>query len=272
MTTGVGEVRQTHSVSDVCTVMLRFDPAAPWPILLAAVRDEFTGRAWDPPGPYWLAQPAVIGGRDRVGGGTWMAVDPTRTVVAALLNGVRLPALPGGETRPTRGTLVLAALADDLSTVDGAERVPGIADAAALARYDGFHLLRARLDRVELWSWDGVELRYQHLAPGNHIVVNLGPDRDDDPLVPHFRPLLAATGEPPLLAGQSTPAAWGPWVDLMRGDGLDPTDERGLIIEHDVEGRRYGSTSASLVALGRHGDIRYDFTAMPATPDWYRVR
>ncbi len=67
--------------------------------------------------------------------------------------------------------------------------------------------------------------RYQHLAPGDHIVVNLGADRDDDPLVPHFRPLLAATATPPLIGRPSTAAAGGRWVELLRGDGLDRTDD-----------------------------------------------
>ncbi len=150
--------------------------------------------------------------------------------------------------------------------------MPGIADAAALARYDGFHLLRADRTMVEVWSWDGVELAYQKLEPGDHILVNLGPDADADPLVPHFRPLLAATATPPLGDAHGTAAAWEGWVELLRGGDLELTDERGLIIEHEFDGRRYGSTSASLVALGADGRVRYDFTAAPATPAWSQVR
>jgi hypothetical protein len=253
--------------------MLRLRPDGPWPLLLAAVRDEFMQRAWDPPAVHWPDQPTVIGGRDRTAGGTWMAVDPEIPAVAALLNGVRRPAPEDGRPRPTRGALVLAAL----SEVD-----PMPTD---LADYDGFHLLRADAARVDVWSWDGERLTRQRLAPGDHIIVNLGVDREGDPLVPHFRPLLAAQGDPlpaaqrePLPDAQGEPVGdgdteqvWGGWVDLLRGDGLAPDDERGLIIEHEHGGLRYGSTSASLVGIARDGSVRYDFTATPAEPKWMRV-
>jgi hypothetical protein len=168
--------------------------------------------------------------------------------------------------RPTRGRLPLAACA--VAEVS-ADRVPGIVDPTD---YDGFHLVRAALDRIDVWSWDGVAPAYRSLAPGDHIVVNLGPDRDEDPLVPHFRPILAATAAPSLdVTAVRTEAVWDGWVDLLRRDGLDPADPRGLIIEHEVGEHRYGSTSASLVALGRDGRCRYDFTGTPMTPEWYPV-
>jgi uncharacterized protein with NRDE domain len=91
----------------VCTVLLRLAPDQPWPLLLAAVRDEFLERAWDPPGRHWPASAAdLIGGRDRTGHGTWLAVRPgpapDKPAVAALLNGRRLPP-PAHGARPTRG-------------------------------------------------------------------------------------------------------------------------------------------------------------------------
>ncbi len=89
--------------------------------------------------------------------------------------------------------------------------------------------------------------------------MNAGLDTDADPLVPHFAPLLAAL--------PSTPDAW---LELLAGAGLDPGDERALIVAKEIEGRAYGSTSASLVALSPAG-VRYDFTATPAHPAWWRV-
>ena len=63
---------------------------------------------------------------------------------------------------------------------------------------------------------------------------------------------------------------------MLLGDGLGPTDERGLIIDHviaDEQGveHHYGSTSATLVAIGADGSLRYDFTSTPAAPHWYEV-
>jgi uncharacterized protein with NRDE domain len=246
----------------MCTVLLRFTPGARWPVLLGAIRDEFADRPWDPPGTHWRGPWAeLIGGQDRTAGGTWLAVDPSleRPAVAALLNGVRRPLAADG-SRPTRGTLALEILASG--------RMP---DPEQLPRYDGFHLLLATLERVEVWSWDGDALEHQILPPGDHIIVNLGVDDPEDPLVPHFEPLLAALPDPMLAADASSRAAWEPWTDLLAGDGLDPADARALIVRREIEGRVYASTSASLVGLSSQG-LRYEFNPEPTElATWYEV-
>lgn len=236
--------------------MLRFEPGARWPLLMAAVRDEFMQRPWDPPAAHWPDRSAsIVGGRDRTAGGTWLALRRDRLAVAALLNGVRLP----HQERPTRGGLPLAALTDSLP------------EPAELRRYDGFHLLLGTPRGVRVWSWDGAELTIADLRPGDHIVVNLGVDTVDDPLVPHFTPLLGACASPDSLREAETSAAWGGWVDLLRGDGLRPDDPRALIERRVVAGNTYGSTSASLIALGQD-DARFDFTATPESPSWGPIK
>jgi hypothetical protein len=237
----------------MCTVLLRFAPGNAWPLLLAAVRDEFVDRTWDPPGRYW--EDRLLGGRDRAAGGTWLAVDPLRPGVAAVLNGARLP-VPAGVSRPTRGTLPLDALRS---------RPP------RPAGYDGFHLVRGTPDQVRVWSWDGQELVDLSLRPGDHIIVNRGVGRDDQPVVAHFLPLLAAAADPGPTIGGSTVDFWGDWVRLLAGDRLDPADPRALLVGRSVAGRAYASTSASLVAV-RPGEVRYDFCAAPVGPSrWSRV-
>src|SRR6185369_11016680 len=190
----------------------------------------------------------------------WMAVDRAHGAVAALLNGVRLAPPEDGSARPTRGRLALDALTR-------AEPI----DPGEVWRYDGFHLLRADSDHAEVWSWDGVGFTHEDLGPGDHIVVNLGADRDEDPLIPHFRPLLRATLSPDPRPGKPTADAWGEWLDLMRGDGLDPTDPRALIIDHRIGDAHYGSGSATLIGVAADGAVRYDFTATPATPNWSEI-
>ncbi len=229
----------------MCTVLLRFAPGAPWPVLLAAVRDEFVGRAWDPPGTHW--GDAVVGGRDRVAGGTWLAVDPAAPALAAVLNGVRLPP-PEDGTRPSRGGLPLAAVRGEPAP-DG----PG---------YDGFHLVRAAPDEVTVLSWDGRDLSRQALGPGDHVIVNRGVDIPTEPVVAHFRPLLSATPSPDPTGSKSTVDAWADWVALAAGDGLDPGAPGALLVRREYAGRGYGSTSVSLVALAP-GRVRYDFIGSP---------
>lgn len=244
----------------MCTVLLRLTPDAAWPLLLAAVRDEFTERAWDPPAAHWVASaPSLVGGRDRTAGGTWLAVRPDPPAVAAVLNGARLEPIEYG-ARPSRGGLPLAALTS-----------PGPLEADDVAGYDGFHLLLGTADQVDVWSWDGQRLDYQRLRPGDHILVNAGVDTVDDPLVPHFAPLLTVTPSPDPRPGLSTVDAWDGWLDLLAGGGLAPDDPRALLVRKDFGGHVYGSTSASLVAIGPSA-VRYDFTGTPERPDWREIR
>ena len=233
----------------MCTVLLRLEPEGRWPVLLGAVRDEFVERPWDPPGFHWEAPFAgLIGGRDQRAGGTWLAVDPAARSVAALLNAGKRDEPADKAPRPTRGTLALRILT--------AEGLP-----EDVSRYDRFHLLRVTLERSELWSWDGEDLTHQVLEAGDHIIVNVGLDTDDDPLIPHFAPLLT-----------KIPSELGAWRGLMAGDSLDPGDERALVVRKEIEGHLYGTTSGSLVALSA-SDVRYEFTATPAAPaSWYEVR
>ncbi len=244
----------------MCTVLLRFTPDGRWPLLVGAVRDEFADRAWDPPAAHWPElDPRFLGGRDRQAGGTWLALDPgpERPAVAAVLNGARRPA-PAAGARPTRGRLAL----DALRRGDGPT-------ADEVVDHDGFHLLLATVDRAELWSWDGSAFEHRSLPSGDHVIVNLGVDTDDDPLVPHFAPLLAGTPTPPLGADESPTDAWGRWVELLAGDGLAPDDPRALLVRREIDGRSYASTSAALVALSPAG-VRYDFTPEPTDRSAWR--
>lgn len=230
----------------MCTVLLRLEPGAAWPLLVAAVRDEFVGRPWRPPATHWPGTP-YVGGIDLIGGGTWLAVDPTAPAFAALLNGPPLP--PAARVRPTRGTLVGAALATGRPPEDP-------------SAFDAFHLLLGTPERCDLWSWTGDAYTHRELTPGTHIVVNLGLDTPADPLVGHYAPLLAAAGVPDPRPGLPTADAWRDWVPLLAGDGLAPDDPRALIIARDDRGAAYGSTSATLLAI-RPGTVRYDFTGDP---------
>ncbi|MBE1876825.1 NRDE family protein [Myceligenerans pegani] len=262
----------------MCTVLLRLDPAADWPLLLAAVRDELTDRPWEPPGEYWPQEaPGLVGGRDRLAGGTWLAVrGGPRPGVAAVLNGSFMnrleqapPGSPPSSTRPSRGRLPLQAL------------TAGVPDAAELRAYEVVHLLVADADGARLVSWDGHDVTDVEIPPGDHIITNEGLDVAEDPLVPHFAPLLGRAGRPAVaddIPGEPIPHAataewWGDWVDLVRGDGLAEDDPRALLVRHDLpDGRVFGSTSATLLALGREpGQVRMDFTGTPSDPDWKRV-
>jgi hypothetical protein len=251
----------------MCTAVVSFEPDSRFPVLLVGVRDEFTSRPWEPPAAHWADRPSLIGGRDLLAGGTWLAVDPAVPRAACILNG-HGPLAPEG-IRASRGELPLLLAAD------------GDLDDLEPKRYDPFHLLGAEPDTVRLWSWDGDELTERTLTPGLHTVVNsglegrggryTGPGMDEMAArIAYFRPLLAAAHRPEPGDGP-TAAAWGEWLPLTDGGGLDPGDPRALVIRRDLgEGRIWGTGSISLVALARDG-LRYDFSGSPGDPAAWRT-
>lgn len=91
----------------MCTLILGRDVLGPATVLLAANRDEDPRRPSDPPAVLGLS-PYLTGGRDRVAGGSWLAVRERRAVVALLnrRDRGRTGALPHPERR-SRGWLTL---------------------------------------------------------------------------------------------------------------------------------------------------------------------
>jgi uncharacterized protein with NRDE domain len=146
----------------VCTVVTRFEPGRPLRIL--ALRDEFVGRDFDEPGAWWPDQPSVVGGRDRLAGGTWCASDVATGMTALLLNRIERRA-----GTPSRGVLPLAALAHG-------DVWPDVVDHRGMA---SFNLVLAGPDGVTAWIWDAAELRRQDLAAGTHMVTSGGVDAPD---------------------------------------------------------------------------------------------
>ncbi|GAA4227001.1 NRDE family protein [Actinomadura meridiana] len=230
------------------------------------VRDEFVAREWEGPGRYWAEWPGVVGGRDLRAGGTWFAVEPGAPRVVTVLNGRGRMAAEAG--RVSRGGLSLRVAADGkLGRLD-------------LTVYDPFHLVAAEADRVRFWSWDGVELAERELGPGLHMIVNSGLEGGEQlegetedaymgARLAYFRPRLVAAARPAPRVGESLEEAWGEWLPLVGGGGLDRADHRALLPLLDLgEGRVWGTTSVSLAAL-TPGGVRYDFRAVPG--DWARV-
>jgi hypothetical protein len=247
----------------MCTAILSIEPGAP--VLLAGVRDELVDRAWEPPERYWPDFPGVIGGRDLLAGGTWLAVEPAARRVACVLNG-RGRMAPAGSRR-SRGVLPLEAAAQ------------GKLGSSGLGDFDPFHLLIAEPGMAALSSWDGEHLTKRRLPAGLHVVVNSGlggtsPAGRAQELarIAHFEPRLRRAMRPDPRPGRPVAQAWGAWLPLLNGDGIGPEDPRALIVRRDLgAGRIWGTTSISLVALAPDG-VRYDFTGTPGDPAaWYPV-
>ena len=285
----------------MCTVVISFAPGEPMPLLLLGVRDEFVGRSWQPPARHWPGSP-LIGGRDEQAGGTWLAVHPAVPRVACILNARGEPAKPA--VRRTRGELPLRAAADGPAVLR-------TMDAETLTSYDPFHLVCADPAGALMLSWDGTTAALEDLPPGTHVLTNPGhlypqPPAAEPATEPTTEPAAKPATEPTtnataektaetaahLKAARFGPkfaarrpsgdpasgiaAAWGDWLKLAAGDGLDVTDPAAIIVRRELpDGRTWGSTSITLVALAATAGtpaIRYDFLADPADPNaWYPV-
>ncbi len=233
----------------MCTVVVSIDPSAQIPLILVGVRDEFVDRPWLPPGPHW---PDLIGGRDLLAGGTWLAVNPAARRIGALVNGWGVPAPQ--ESRLSRGDLPLRAAARG-----------GLRDLDP-TRYDPFHLILADPAGARLWHWNGTEMGRRELPRGTHVIVNSGWERgEENERVAFFRPLFARTVRPDALDGP-----WQEWRELATGAGLALDDPRAMIIRRGLpDGRVFGSLSVSLLGVSTEG-VRYDFTDSPRDPAAFR--
>ncbi len=230
----------------MCTVIVSRQPGATWPLLLAANRDERLDRPWDPPGPHWPDHPGVLGGRDRTGGGSWMAVSDAGVVVTVLNRPGSLGPAAG---KRSRGELPLLAL-----QAPSAERA-----AAALAGLDAgdwrpFNAVVADADT----AWFVAGLGHGHatataLPPGLHMVTAHPPNDPASPRTARHHPRFAASPRP-------MPPDWGEWPRLM----ADSRGEAGEMLNIPPLGG-FGTLCTSLLALGPGGARHWLFS--PGPPD-----
>ena len=244
----------------MCTLVVLRRPGHPWPLLMAANRDEMRERPWQAPGRHWPERPGILAGQDLQGGGTWLGLNDAG-VVAAVLN--RAGSLGPRKGKRSRGELVLAAL----------EHGEASAGATALTRiepsdYRSFNLVVA--DRRNAY-W----LRHRDEDPGPSesprpieafelpagLSMLTARDRNDS-ASPRIRAHLArfeAAAVP-----DPRKRTWGAWKRLLASRRFDPQDgPQGAMCVVTESG--FETVSSSLLALpGPPQSAR----AKPARPVW----
>jgi uncharacterized protein with NRDE domain len=229
------------TVAPMCTLLLGVGIPTANTVLLGANRDEAPARASDPPGVL-LETPRVVGGRDRVAGGTWLAIRERRAVIAMLNRQSRHGhPLPPDPTRRSRGLLALEAAAADAAPGEslGAAVTRRAAAAVRTARYAPFTLVFASPDASWSLEWDGEALRQEPLGPGWHVVTHAGPD---DPREPRTARLLEATRDARPTTAEEGERMLRDWLALH----ADGHPRRAVCIH---EGRMV-TVSAAIVRLG----------------------
>ncbi len=151
----------------MCTLLFAHRADPEYPLVIAANRDEHYGRATER-ADYWRDAPEVLGGRDGVAGGTWMAL--RRDGRWAALTNVREPGRVL-ERAPSRGDLVRDFLVGDVASP--AAYLESVA--ARAQEYNGFNLVVGEAGG-ELWYLSNRDesspARLQRIAPGIYGVSN----------------------------------------------------------------------------------------------------
>lgn len=231
----------------MCTLVISRRPGATWPTAIAANRDEMRDRPWDPPDAHWLHSPGLVGGRDRLAGGTWMAV--RGGMMAAVLN--RPGTLGPAAGFRSRGELPLRALAH--MTADAA--------AAALATEDGstwrpFNLVIADAGAAWLLVGDGARRIVATALPdGVSMITAAGRDEGETPRARRHLPRFRDAPHP----GPETAEGW---ATLLAATDHEPGagPRGGMTVSPDGG---YGTVSASLLFL-KAGEAMWRFAAGPA--------
>lgn len=228
----------------MCSVIILWRPGEPWPLLLAANRDERLDRAWDPPAAHWPDRPGVVGGRDRSAGGTWMAL--RGGLVATVLN--RPGSLGPAPGKRSRGELPLLAL-ESRTAAAAARRLEAL-DAGAwrpfnmvLADAAGAVFLRGRgAGRPEVVA----------LPPGVSMVTAHDPNDLASPRTARHLPRFRAAPPPDPGRGE-----WGAWERLLTDGSIGPAGVADALHVPPVDG--FGTVCSSLLALGAGGQRVWRF-------------
>jgi len=199
--------------------------------MIGANRDERRDRAFLAPGRHWPDAPGVVGGRDVLGGGSWLGVNDDG-VFATIVNGMdRLGPQSG---KASRGELVVRALRERDAT--GAAQTIGTVD---VERYRGFTMLIADRKTAFSVSNDERAIAVERLAPGHHLVTPDGCDVPGSPrFAAHFEAFRAAAVPNPALGD------WTGWAELLTRTDEDDPHRATLVAGSDT-----GTVSSTLVAL-----------------------
>lgn len=237
-------------VPRMCTLVILRRPGHPWPLLAAANRDERLDRAWDPPAPWWPEEwPGVVGGHDRLAGGSWMALGP-RGVLAAVLN--RPGSLGPEPGRRSRGVLPLMAAA-----APSAEAAVARVTALEAAEWRPFNMVVADAATAVFVRGLGGPGRPEARALPDGVTMVTAHEPNDlaSPRIRRHLPRFRAAPAPdPARDG------WAAWESLIRDDRFDPVTGPAEALRVPATGG-FGTVCSSLLALGDGGRRIWRFAA-----------
>ena len=209
-------------------------------MVFAANRDELHARP-TAAADWWSDHPHILGGRDLLAGGTWLAVDQGGRLAAV----TNVPATEGGTFEKSRGHLVTGYLAGKRSADAFFSRLGTESET-----YGPYNLL----------VFDGVDFHYssnqaatQRLSPGTYAVSN-APLGTPWPKVRFAESALEAT-----LAAKEPAAVLFEMLENRDlhdgGSGGESLSRRHTRVF--VEDEQFGTRSSTVILVSRAGEVRF---------------
>ncbi|MBI3272490.1 MAG: NRDE family protein [Planctomycetes bacterium] len=243
----------------MCLLAVSFQAAGAWPLVVAANRDEFLARPAAPLQTLRDTDPRILGGRDLLAGGTWLAVNE-HGVVAGLTN---RPASGRDPAKRSRGELPLLLAAER----NAREAVAHFRDSVRCADYNPCWLLAG--DREALFYVivaGNVRPEVRELPPGLHVLENRPIDAPSAKAASARRRLeaLAGAGEESLVRGLRALLADHDVPAAAVEDDVPAADDA----RNDGEPRPASppQTRAACVHAGPYGTRSSTIVRVPATP------
>jgi hypothetical protein len=225
----------------MCTVVVRWSTGRP--VLVLALRDERTDRAFDDPAEWWPQAPHVVGGRDRAAGGSWCVTDVASGTSALVLN--RTTRRAAAPSAPSRGVLPL------LAVRHGADW-PQHLDVTGMA---GFALVLAAPQRLSVWEFDGTHLTGADRPPGT-TMLTAGPTEQG-----------RADRHLPRFAAAASADAWRALVTSSRVED----DPASLLVRH-TEGHLVFATVFAQVIEAAPGRVAHSWSRTPSRAQGWTER
>lgn len=228
----------------MCLILVGIHARPGQRLLLLANRDEFHARAAAAAAP-WREDSAVVGGRDQVAGGSWLAVHGSGRF-AAVTNLRKGPPKPAPRSR---GDLVRDFV---LGQTDAQTYLDELRP--QMDQFAPFNLIVGAGDQV--LGLDGSSRQIRHLAPGLHAISN-GPLDQDWPKMRRIRTQVQAALD------QDMPTS--AMLEILR-DGQQAPDaqlpDTGFGLEWErvlssifITGQDYGTRASTVLELADDGRI-----------------
>jgi len=234
----------------MCTLVMLRRPADPWPLLLAANRDEMVDRPWSAPGRHWPDRPEVVAGLDLTAGGSWLGLND-HGVVAAVLN--RRSSLGPAPGKRSRGELVLEAL-DHADAVAAAEALAELNPAA----YRSFNMVVAD-NRDAYWlrnlgAADTKVIEVRPIPDGLSMLTAYDLNDRASARIARHLPAFETAAPPDPDVGD-----WSSWQEILAFSAAD--SEAAMTVERGG----FQTVSASLLALPA---MPRSVEEKPGRPQW----